>query len=454
MIARIWQRLKGTVAVERVERVKEAPVATIIPRSEHGVSRNNISKNALKVLYRLNDAGFRACLVGGGVRDLLLSLKPKDFDIATSASPEEVRALFRNCRLIGRRFRLAHVLYGREVIEVATFRASHRDGEDGRTDAGGRIMRDNVFGDIAEDALRRDFSVNALYYDIKDYSIHDYAGGMADVSARLLRLIGDPVTRYKEDPVRMLRAVRFAAKLDFEIAPEASDPIADLASELGEIPPARLFEEVLKLFHSGHAVKSLELLHDYYLLDYLFPHAAKKLGDDDESTWDLLERGLNNTDQRIRAGKSVTPAFLYAVFLWMDVSERYELWLAKGEAPMVAMQRAGDEALAVQLTHTSLPKRFSFPMREIWMMQGRLLTYTGKRALRLLEQPRFRAGYDFLCLRAELDSSLQERSDWWTRIQELPVEQQEEMARQAPKPDQLRKRKRRRKSPKKPDSEQ
>ncbi|MDQ7075512.1 MAG: polynucleotide adenylyltransferase PcnB [Gammaproteobacteria bacterium] len=314
MIARIWQRLKGTVAVERVERVKKAPVATIIPRSEHGVSRNNISKNALKVLYRLNDAGFRACLVGGGVRDLLLGLKPKDFDIATSASPEEVRALFRNCRLIGRRFRLAHVLYGREVIEVATFRASHRDGEDGRTDAGGRIMRDNVFGDIAEDALRRDFSVNALYYDIKDYSIHDYAGGMADVSARLLRLIGDPVTRYKEDPVRMLRAVRFAAKLDFEIAPEASDPIADLASELGEIPPARLFEEVLKLFHSGHAVKSLELLHDYYLLDYLFPHAAKKLGDDDESTWDLLERGLNNTDQRIRAGKSVTPAFYMPFF--------------------------------------------------------------------------------------------------------------------------------------------
>jgi len=453
MIARIWQRLKNTVGVEGNDRVKKTPAATVIPRSEHGVSRKNISKNALKVLYRLNEAGFEACLVGGGVRDLLLGLKPKDFDIATSASPEEVRALFRNCRLIGRRFRLAHVLFGREVIEVATFRASHRDGEDGRTDDKGRIMRDNVFGGIAEDALRRDFTVNALYYDIKDYSIHDYAEGMADITARRLRLIGDPETRYKEDPVRMLRAVRFAAKLGFDIAPEAEDPIAELSSELGDIPPARLFEEVLKLFHSGHAVESLGLLHEHCLLDYLFPHAAEKLADDDDAVWELLQRALHNTDQRIRSGKSVTPAFLYAVFLWPDVSERYGRWLSQGEAPMVAMQRAGDEALALQLTHTSLPKRFSMPMREIWMMQGRLLTYSGKRALRLLEHPRFRAGYDFLCLRAEIDPALQERSVWWTRIQEVSPEEQEEMARQAPNHSSPNHRKRRRKPAKKPNSD-
>ncbi|HEB98384.1 MAG TPA: polynucleotide adenylyltransferase PcnB, partial [Thiotrichales bacterium] len=252
----------------------------IIPRAEHGISRSNISPNALKVLYRLRSAGYRACLVGGGVRDLLLGREPKDFDVATDARPEEVRKLFRNCRLVGRRFRLAHVVFGREVIEVATFRGRHDAAEEGETATSeeGRILRDNVYGTIEEDAWRRDFTVNALYYDIEDFSVRDYVGGMEDLRAGVLRLIGDPEARYREDPVRMLRAVRFAVKLGFRIEPATEAPIESLAHLLFEIPPARLFEEVLKLFQGGMALETFEMLRHYDLFGKLFPLTEEVLG--------------------------------------------------------------------------------------------------------------------------------------------------------------------------------
>jgi len=253
---------------------------TIIPRSDHGISRRDISDAALKVLYKLDREGYRACLVGGGVRDLLLGRKPKDFDVATDATPDEVRALFRNCRLIGRRFRLAHVHFGREIIEVATFRAMVADSPKTELNEDGRLLRDNTFGSIEEDALRRDFTVNALYYDIHDFSVIDYAGGMEDIRRRQLRLIGDPETRYKEDPVRMMRALRFSAKLDFEIDPAASEAIHDWGHLLADIPPARLYDEILKMFHSGHALRAYELLREYHLLQYLFPSLDRYLRSD------------------------------------------------------------------------------------------------------------------------------------------------------------------------------
>ncbi len=404
---------------------------TVIPRAEHCVSRRHISENALKVLYRLRDAGYETYLVGGVVRDLLLGLEPKDFDVATDASPDEVKALFRNCRLIGRRFRLAHILFGREVIEVATFRASHRDSDDGRVDDDGRILRDNVFGNVEEDALRRDFTVNALYYDIRDFSIVDFVGAMADIQARRLRLIGDPQTRYTEDPVRMLRAARFAAKLGFELDSASAAPIHQLGPLLRDIPPARLFEEVLKLLQTGHGAQSLEQLWHFDLLRYLFPAADRRIRAEDSYAARLIMRALDNTDERIAAGKSVTPSFLFAAFLWPDVHERAAALEADGEPPIPAIQQAADEVVDEQLKYTSLPRRFSLPMREIWTLQPRLQQYTGQRALRTLSHPRFRAGYDFLCLRAEAGEPLTDCARWWTEIQEKDEDTQITMARKA-----------------------
>src|SRR5690606_33324797 len=261
------------------------PSPKIIPRAEHPISRANISSNALKVLYRLKNAGYSAFIVGGGVRDLLLGRHPKDFDVVTDALPEEVDRLFRNCRLIGRRFRLAHVRFGRDVVEVATFRATGNGEDDARLhDETGRILRDNVYGTIDEDVWRRDFTVNALYYNIADFTLWDYTTGLEDIKSRTLRLIGDPETRYREDPVRMLRAVRLAAKLDFTIAPGTAEPIPRLAPLLADVPPARLFDEVLKLFQSGHAVRSFDLLREHGLFGYLFPRTEEIFrGDDGEA---------------------------------------------------------------------------------------------------------------------------------------------------------------------------
>jgi poly(A) polymerase len=434
----------------------------IIPRSEHSISRSAISPNALKVLYRLRDAGYQAFLVGGAVRDLLLGITPKDFDVATNALPEEVRHLFRNCRLIGRRFRLAHVHFGQEIIEVATFRAAaapeREDAEDVDPDAEneddaegvrgesaqpepavpndsehrafdrtGRILRDNIYGTIEEDVWRRDFAANGLYYSIEDFSIWDFVDGVSDVRARRLKLIGDPETRYREDPVRMLRAVRFAAKLDFSIEANTEAPIGKLAYLLDGVPPARLFDECLKLFLSGFGAKSYRLLKQYGLFEHLFPMSAAAFALPPYAYAEqMLDRGLINTDERIAADKPVTPTFLFAVLLWSAVLRELNERQA-GPAPDLAqLMQACDTVLRAQQSRVAIPRRFAIPMRELLMLQPRFNRRSGAKSLSLLQHPRFRAAYDFLLLRAQVGVADPELAQWWTDIQLLP--QDERMA--------------------------
>jgi poly(A) polymerase len=395
------------------------PGPTIIPRSEHGISRSKVSENALKVLYRLHKSGYMACLVGGGVRDLLLGLAPKDFDIATDAHPEQIRELFRNSRLIGRRFRLAHVRFGRDVVEVATFRAGgDGDDRDKQHSDSGRILRDNVYGTIDEDIWRRDFTVNALYYNIADFSVWDYTGGMYDLRGRMLRLIDDPWVRYREDPVRMLRAARFAAKLDFDLAPETAAPLRELAPLLADVPPARLFDETLKLFQAGNAVASFSKLVQFDLLAYLFPAAAILMArDPDGEVETFIRTGLADTDARIAEDKSITPMFLYAVLLWPAIRRLADDLQANGATEYEAMQEAMHRIVAEQTARTTLPKRFSMPMKEVLALQRRFANRKGVRALRLLEHKRFRAAYDFLVLRSRCGEVDQEIADWWTEVQ-------------------------------------
>ncbi|OGI40024.1 MAG: poly(A) polymerase, partial [Candidatus Muproteobacteria bacterium RBG_16_62_13] len=427
----------------------------IFARAEHKVSRANISEYALKVLYRLKEAGYASLLVGGCVRDLLLGREPKDFDVVTDVRPEQIREVFRSARLVGRRFRLAHVRFGRDIIEVATFRRSGvsdvsrepldlEDEEEGNgegnvrereetdkdliLDEDGRLLRDNVYGNQEEDAYRRDFTVNALYYDIRDFSIVDYVGGMEDLQAGIIRCIGEPEVRYREDPVRMLRAIRFAAKLGFRVEKQTAAPIRELASLLASVPPARLFEEVLKLFHGGSALETFELLRQYGLFGYLFPMTEQNLAQEEDGfPHTLVPRALANTDKRVNADKPVTPAFLFAAMLWEPVREETALLVANGMSPIDAQQRAADRVLRDQLKHIMLPKRFSVPMREIWSMQGRFERRSGAQAFRLAEHKRFRAAYDFLLLRAEVGETGMELADWWTRFQEVSPEERQAM---------------------------
>jgi poly(A) polymerase len=406
---------------------------TVIPRSNHSISRAQISPNALKVLYRLRGAGYRACLVGGGVRDLLLKRQPKDFDIGTDAHPEDVYRLFRNCRLIGRRFRLAHVYFDQEVIEVATFRALHTPGEDDEhedalRDENGLIISDNVYGSIEEDVLRRDFTVNALYYDIEDFAVLDYLDGMTDLQQGILRLIGDPEQRYREDPVRMLRAVRFAAKLGFRIDPETEAPIHRLAYLLEDVAAARLFDELLKLLLGGNAAITFELLRLYGLLVYLLPMTERCLRSRGQALFrNLLKQTFINTDARINDGKPVTPSFLFAALLWQPLRERMERLMEQGASEGEALNAAADEVIQIQTQYTAFPRRFFCPMREIWAFQSRLSQRSGKRPLRLLTHARFRAAYDFLVLRAQAgEPDTQELAQWWTRFQELSETEREQ----------------------------
>ncbi|CDH44957.1 MAG: polynucleotide adenylyltransferase PcnB [Candidatus Competibacteraceae bacterium] len=396
----------------------------IIPRPDHNISRVNISPNAVKVLYRLREAGYRACLVGGGVRDLLLGREPKDFDIATDARPEQVYKLFRNCRLIGRRFRLAHVQFGQEIIEVATFRAySGEDSEDSDSPSveradDGRILSDNVYGSIEEDAWRRDFTINALYYDINNFAVLDYVGGMADLKAGLIRLIGDPAQHYHEDPVRLLRAVRFAAKLGFRFDPETEAPLHRLGHLLDKIPPARLCDEILKLFLGGSALQTFELLRHYRLFGWLFPATERCLGHQQQHyPKTLLIRALSSTDARLAKGQPINPAFLFAALLWEPLREQMrQLQAADDLNEHDLLQTAAEIVVQTQIRHAALPRRYSLPMREIWALQQRLMVITGKHPQRLLTHPRFRAGYDFLLLRADTDEQAAELADWWTRF--------------------------------------
>ncbi len=445
-----WAQARTPVTDEQTALPLPQPV--IIPRSEHGISRADISDNALKVLYRLKNAGYQAYMVGGGVRDLSLGREPKDFDVATDARPEDVKELFRNCRLIGRRFRLAHVHFGPEIIEVATFRALHDPNGDADGDVAmedGRILRDNVYGTVEEDAMRRDFTINSLYYNIADFSIVDFANGVPDLKAGLLRLIGDPEARYREDPVRMLRAVRFAAKLGFRIEETSARPIPEMAGLLEHIPQARLFEEVLKLLMSGQGAETFEVLRQYRLFGHLFPDTDSLLEQEEDGLWlRFINAALRNTDQRIADGKPVTPAFLFGALLWpvtVDLQQRYQ---DQGEDEVPALQIASAEALDRQVARVAIPKRFSLPMREIFLLQPRLQRYGlggGKRAMRLLGHPRFRAAYDFLLLRAEVGDASQELADWWTRFQDSNAGERVEMA--APGDGKGRKRRRRRRKP-------
>ncbi|RBC46943.1 polynucleotide adenylyltransferase PcnB, partial [Xanthomonas oryzae pv. oryzae] len=392
----------GNPATQDGSAIIEASVTSaftlrVIPRDQHTISRKDISPNALRVLYRLRESGFGAYLVGGAVRDLLVGHHPKDFDVATSATPEEVKALFRNCRLIGRRFRLAHVVFGREIIEVATFRANSDDGSGDRELDNGRLVRDNVYGTIEEDAIRRDFTCNALYYAIEDFSVRDYCGGFEDVQARLMKLIGDPELRYQEDPVRMLRAVRLASKLNFEIEAGTAEPIPRLAGLLSEAAPARLFEEILKLFLSGHGVASFEGLERYGLFGALFPESAAALKSNRSGALRaMVLEGLRNTDARVANDEPVSPAFLFALLLWPAFCRTLMGLQAQGVQPEDAQRRAADRVTLHQLERVALPRRFSLPMQEIWLMQTRFSSRQRKRVLRTLSHPRFRAAFDFL----------------------------------------------------------
>jgi poly(A) polymerase len=527
-------------------------LARVIPRDGHPISRSKISPDALRVLYRLKEAGFQAFLVGGCVRDLMLGLEPKDFDVATNALPEDVRRLFRNCRLVGRRFRLAHVFFGRETIEVATFRASTAPGQaeepvvdedvddpalaeaDGALDEGGldegsdlddgdgdgdededefdeedvdvdgnvevdgnvdeaqvddgplpgdvdgnvsderaratrdevvherepargrdrgrgrgrsreeqfdeqdtervvnehgRILRDNVYGTIDEDVWRRDFTANALYYNIADFSVWDYTGGFEDVLARRLKLIGDPETRYREDPVRMLRAARFEAKLGFTLDPATAAPIAQLRDLLAGVPAARLFDETLKLFLTGHGVSSLRVLRERGLLEVLLPNVGAFLRRYPGSPVEkMLLRGLENTDERVRADRPVTPTFLFSILLYGPVGMAIESMPRERWNDTGTILDAVDSAVRAIQARVSLPRRFSLGVRDMFAMQPRLEQPRGRRALRLLENPRFRAAFDLLVLRAECGLASRELVEWWTSLQRASPQQRADLA--------------------------
>lgn len=426
----------------------------IVARKNHAISRKQISENAIKVLYRLHKAGFKAYLVGGGVRDILLGLEPKDFDVVTNATPEEIKRLFRNCRLVGRRFRLAHIVFGRDVIEVATLRGHHVDNEEkiSKVNAEGRLLRDNVYGTIDEDAERRDFTVNALYYDISDFSIHSYGGGLQDLESRTLRLIGDPQKRYREDPVRMLRAVRFATKLGMQIDKGAAEPIYELAPLLKDIPAARMYEEVLKLFFSGQAQNNYAMMREYGLFEPLFPLVENILVEDSQGpVTKLIDAIMRNTDQRVLSDKTVTPAFFYAAILWYPLSQRADdIALESGLSLYDAFYAAMGDVMEQQCRSISIPRRFSTPAKDIWQLQLRFDRNQGTRAFKFIEHPKFRAAYDLLLLRAEAEGgNLAKSAAWWKSFVEGSEEQRSVIARSTAKGSRNRNNNRRRRSPKK-----
>ena len=408
-----------------------------VAKSEHGIDPTLVDERAVKVVATLKEAGHEAYIVGGAVRDLLLGLRPKDFDVATDATPEQVKALFRRAFIIGRRFRIVHVVFGRgrehEVIEVSTFRAyldnaaaeqvegnektskSELAGKSHVVDASGRVLRDNVWGPQIEDAARRDFTVNALYYDPQTEVVVDYHGGIKDAKKRVLRMIGDPVTRYREDPVRIIRVVRFAAKLGFEIEPKTRAPIKEMAALLDNVPQSRLFDEMIKLLQTGHALASLEELRKQGLHRGVFPILDVVL--DEAHRHDgremFVQLALADTDRRVSEDKPVAPSFMLASMLWHDVQKRWEQLKKKGEPPFPALQQAIDEVFNARIGDISGRGKLAADMREIWMMQPRFDRRTGSSPMSLVEQPRFRAGFDFLRLRADAGEIDPELARWW-----------------------------------------
>lgn len=417
--------------------------AAIIPRSSHGITRDSISPGSRRVCETLQKNGYKAYVVGGAVRDLLAGASPKDFDVATNATPEQAKRCFRRSRIIGRRFQIVHAYMGQEIIEVTTFRGDL--GKDAKIDAHGRVLNDNVFGSQAEDAARRDFTVNALYFDPATEQILDYHHGVADLKQKTLRVIGDPKIRYREDPVRMLRAVRLAAKLGLSIDPEARRPIREMAELIENVPAARLFDEMLKLLTSGHAVKCLEQLRSEGLHHGVLPMLDVILEQPTGERFVMLS--LENTDARIRQGKSSSPSFLFATLLWHEVLGAWERIKATGEHSTPALYAAMDEILNVQGEKLAITRRIAGDIKEIWALQPRFESRSGKRPYGILEHPRFRAAYDFLCLRAQAGELSTELADWWTRFQEADGEERAEML----LPDQGPNKKRRRR--RKPQSE-
>lgn len=434
--------------------------ATVLERDQHNISRKNISPNALKVLRRLRDTGHSGFLVGGGVRDLLLGTHPKDFDIATDATPEELRRLFRNARIIGRRFKIVHIRFGREIIEVTTFRAQHQasqqvasgssrkqiKGLDSAHTSDGMLVRDNVYGDIDEDALRRDFTVNALYYTTDGFKLLDFSSGLADLKDRKIRIIGDPQTRYREDPVRMLRAIRFAAKLDFDIDRETAAPIEDLADLLQSISPARMFDEVLKLLSSGYGVATFSRLQHSRLGIHTIGPTLEALEHLEGPAAKLVNLALENTDERIARSKSVTPYFLFAALLWPLLQLRLRQEMSTTDSKGPGFLSIANAVIAEQQPLTAIPRRISYGCREIWELQSKLEYRTRRNVNSTFNHPRFRAAYDFLLLREQSGEDLGSAGQWWTDFQFGDTKLQDQLIEQLPRPKRRKRRRRKAKS--------
>ena len=440
MIKKFIDKLLGKTA-------KAEPLTTAagkrveVPKSEHGIDPSLVDERAVKVVKTLADAGYEAYIVGGAVRDLLVGLRPKDFDVATNATPEQVKGLFRRAFIIGRRFRIVHVVFGRgrqdrglsEVIEVSTFRAmveaaaadqvsgvektskSELAGRSHVVDAEGRVLRDNVWGPQIDDAARRDFTINAMYYDPVREIVVDYHGGIKDVKKKLLRMIGDPAARYREDPVRIIRVVRFAAKLGFEIEPKTRAPIKEMVALLDNVPASRTFDEMIKLLQTGHALASIEELKKQGLHRGVFPVIDVVL--DEAQRHDGREKfvqlALADTDRRVGEGKPVAPSFMLACMLWHEVLSGWSKLKAQGEASFPALQQAVDTVFDARIGDISGRGKLAADMREIWLMQPRFERRTGSSVMTLVEQPRFRAGFDFLRLRGDAGEVEGELANWW-----------------------------------------
>lgn len=417
MIKKFIRKLLGV----KDQRDPTEPV--VLGPAEHGIDPKLLSPNAVRVTQTLQEAGFKAFVVGGAVRDLLLGVKPKDFDIATNATPEEVKRLFRRAFIIGRRFQIVHVMFGQDLLEVTTFRGN--GSANAPKDEHGRVLRDNDFGPQHEDAMRRDFTINAMYYNPATEEVLDYHGGIADIRGKTLRIIGQPEARYREDPVRMLRVVRFAAKLQFTIEPSTREPIPVMAPLIDNVPAARVFDEMLKLLMSGHALACLQQLRKEGLHHGLLPLLDVVL--EQPIGMKFVTLALESTDTRVRAGKGVSPGFLFASLLWHQVLEKWTAYRASGEPPVPALHLAADDVLESQTEQLALQRRITSDMRDIWSMQPRFERRSGKAAYKLLEHPRFRAGYDFLLLRCESGEIDRELGEWWTAFYEGDASEREQL---------------------------
>jgi poly(A) polymerase len=429
MIKKLIRRILGVKNAENTSKKSTKPL--VLGPKDHTINPDLISPNAVRVTQTLQEAGFKAFIVGGAVRDLLLNAKPKDFDVATNATPEEIKRLFRRAFIIGRRFQIVHVMFGQELIEVTTFRGA--SSEAAPKDEHGRVLRDNTFGEQHEDAVRRDFTINAMYYDPATRTVYDYHGGIADIRSKTLRMIGVPEARYREDPVRLLRVVRFAAKLNFTIDPATREPIKVMAPLVNNVPAARVFDEMLKLLMSGHALACLQQLRKeglhHGLLPLLDVVLEQPLGEK------FVTLALAGTDQRVRDGKPISPGFLFASLLWHQVVEKWNAYQAAGEYPIPALHLAADDVLETQTEKLALQRRIASDMRDIWAMQPRFERRVGKSPYKLLEHPRLRAGYDFLLLRCASGEIDAEIGEWWTAFMEADGAGREALLAKKPRPE-------------------